>query len=96
MEYRTLGRTGLKLSVITMGTFTFGGQGAFARTASQGVADARKLVDVCIDHGVEHVRHREHVFNRAVRRDPGRSAGRQVAGSSRHLQGTDAHWRRAE
>lgn len=52
MEYRTLGRTGLKLSVITMGTFTFGGQGAFARTASQGVADARKLVDVCIDHGV--------------------------------------------
>jgi len=52
MEYRTLGRTGLKISVITMGTFTFGGQGAFGRTASQGVDDARRLVDVCIDHGV--------------------------------------------
>lgn len=52
MEYRTLGRTGLKISVITMGTFTFGGQGAFGRTASQGVEDARRLVDVSVDHGV--------------------------------------------
>lgn len=52
MEYRTLGRTGLKISVLTMGTFTFGGQGAFGRTASQGVADACRLVDLCIDHGV--------------------------------------------
>ncbi|MEM6891479.1 MAG: aldo/keto reductase, partial [Pseudomonadota bacterium] len=52
MEYRTLGRTGLKISVITMGTFTFGGQGAFGQTASQGVEDARRLVDVSVDHGV--------------------------------------------
>ena len=52
MEYRTLGRTGLKISVITMGTFTFGGRGAFGRTASQDVEDARRLVDTCIDHGV--------------------------------------------
>ncbi|MFP7674665.1 aldo/keto reductase [Marivita sp. S0852] len=52
MEYRTLGRTGLKISVITMGTFTFGGRGDFGRTASQDVDDARRLVDTCIDHGV--------------------------------------------
>ncbi|WP_424967853.1 aldo/keto reductase [Dinoroseobacter sp. S375] len=52
MQYRMLGRTGLKISVITMGTFTFGGQGAFGRTASQGVPEARKLVDTCLDHGV--------------------------------------------
>lgn len=52
MEYRTLGQTGLKISVITMGTFTFGGQGAFGRTASQGVEDARRLMDVCVGHGV--------------------------------------------
>ncbi len=52
MEYRTLGRTGLKISVITMGTFTFGGRGDFGRTASQDVTDARRLVDTCIDHGV--------------------------------------------
>ena len=52
MQYRTLGRTGLKISVITMGTFTFGGRGDFGRTASQDVSDARRLVDTCIDHGV--------------------------------------------
>ncbi|WP_187430323.1 1-deoxyxylulose-5-phosphate synthase YajO [Roseobacter fucihabitans] len=52
MKYRTLGRTGLKVSAITMGTFTFGGRGDFARAASQGVSDARLLVDTCIDHGV--------------------------------------------
>ncbi|MEM8821964.1 MAG: aldo/keto reductase [Pseudomonadota bacterium] len=52
MEYRRLGRTGLKVSAITMGTFTFGGKGAFGRTASQGVPEARRLVDLCIDNGV--------------------------------------------
>lgn len=52
MEYRTLGRTGLKVSAIAMGTFSFGGVGAFSRVASQGVAEARRLVDCCIDGGV--------------------------------------------
>ncbi len=52
MEYRSLGRTGLKVSAITMGTFTFGGEGPFARVGAQGVAEARRLVDLCIDHGV--------------------------------------------
>jgi aryl-alcohol dehydrogenase-like predicted oxidoreductase len=52
MKYRNLGRTGLKISVITMGTFTFGGRGDFGRTATQDVPEARRLVDTCIDHGV--------------------------------------------
>ncbi|WP_102109000.1 aldo/keto reductase [Oceaniglobus roseus] len=52
MEYRTLGRSGLKVSVLTMGTFTFGGKGDFAMVGQQGVPEARKLVDLCIDHGV--------------------------------------------
>lgn len=52
MEYRTLGRSGLKVSVLTMGTFTFGGSGPFAMVGKQGVAEARKLVDLCIDNGV--------------------------------------------
>jgi aryl-alcohol dehydrogenase-like predicted oxidoreductase len=52
MEYRTLGRSGLKVSAIAMGTFTFGGKGPFAMVGSQGVAEARRLVDCCIDHGV--------------------------------------------
>lgn len=52
MEYRTLGHSGLKVSVLTMGTFTFGGGGPFAMVGKQGVAEARKLVDLCIDNGV--------------------------------------------
>ncbi len=52
MEYRTLGRSGLKISAITMGTFSFGGQGDFAMVASQGVKEARRLIDVCIDGGI--------------------------------------------
>ena len=52
MKYRTLGRSGLKVSEIAMGTFTFGGIGPFGRVGTQGVAEARALVDLCIDHGV--------------------------------------------
>jgi aryl-alcohol dehydrogenase-like predicted oxidoreductase len=52
MDYRVLGRSGLKVSAIAMGTFTFGGQGPFAMVGKQGVPEARRLVDCCLDHGV--------------------------------------------
>ena len=52
MEYRSLGRSGLKVSAISMGTFSFGGEGDFAKVASQGVKEAQRLVDVCIEGGV--------------------------------------------
>ncbi len=52
MKYRVLGRSGLKVSVLTMGTFTFGGEGPFAMVGNQGVADARRLIDCCIDGGI--------------------------------------------
>ncbi|MFP5077933.1 aldo/keto reductase [Rhizobium sp. YIM 134829] len=52
MEYRVLGRSGLKVSAISMGTFSFGGVGAFAKVASHDVGDAKRLIDVCIDGGV--------------------------------------------
>lgn len=52
MEYRTLGRSGLKISVLSMGTFSFGGKGDFAMVAKQGVDEARRLVDTCIDGGI--------------------------------------------
>ncbi|RYG96534.1 MAG: aldo/keto reductase, partial [Alphaproteobacteria bacterium] len=52
MEYRTLGRSGLKVSAITMGTFSFGGVGGFAKIASQGAPEARRLIDTCVDGGV--------------------------------------------
>ena len=52
MEYRTLGRSGLKVSAISMGTFSFGGVGGFAKVADQGVEEARRLIDCCIELGV--------------------------------------------
>lgn len=52
MQYRKLGRSGLRVSAITMGTFSFGGQGDFGRVAKHGVPEAQRLVDLCIDHGV--------------------------------------------
>lgn len=52
MEYRRLGRSGLKVSAVSMGTFSFGGKGDFAMVASQGVKEAQRLVDACIDGGI--------------------------------------------
>lgn len=52
MEYRLLGRSGLKVSVLTLGTMTFGGAGFFAKTGSSDVTEARRLIDICRDAGV--------------------------------------------
>ena len=52
MEYRLLGRSGLKVSTITMGTMTFGGVGWAKTVGDLGVKDAKKLVDMCVDAGV--------------------------------------------
>ena len=41
MEYRHLGRSGLKVSVLTMGTMTFGGVGGFGAPGSTTLAEAR-------------------------------------------------------
>ncbi len=52
MEYRTLGSSGLRISVLTMGTMTFGGTGPFAKVGSTGVNEARRQVDMCLEAGV--------------------------------------------
>ncbi|WP_062209275.1 aldo/keto reductase [Aureimonas sp. AU12] len=52
MDYRTLGRSGLKVSALTMGTMTFGGTGAFAAAGNTGVEEARRLIHLCIDGGI--------------------------------------------
>ena len=52
MEYRLLGRSGLKVSVLTLGTMTFGGEGKFAAVGSTGVDEARRLIHVSLDAGV--------------------------------------------
>jgi aryl-alcohol dehydrogenase-like predicted oxidoreductase len=52
MEYRTLGKSGLRVSVLTMGTMTFGGRGGFAQVGSTDVDQARRQVDMCLDAGI--------------------------------------------
>ena len=52
MTYRQLGSSGLRVSVISLGTMTFGGRGKFAQVGSTGVDDARRQVDLCLDAGV--------------------------------------------
>jgi aryl-alcohol dehydrogenase-like predicted oxidoreductase len=52
MEYRLLGRSGLKVSTVTMGTMTIGGKSWAKMTGDVGVNDARRLVDICVDAGV--------------------------------------------
>ncbi|HEU4494139.1 MAG TPA: aldo/keto reductase [Rubrobacteraceae bacterium] len=52
MEYRKLGRSGLLVSSLTLGTMTFGGRGAFGKVGSTDVAGARRQVDMCLEAGV--------------------------------------------
>ena len=52
MEYRLLGRSGLKVPVLTLGTGTFGGVGGFQAWGSTGPQEATRLVDICLDHGL--------------------------------------------
>jgi len=49
MDYRQLGRSGLKVSALTIGTMTFGGD---PRVGDTGLRDAQRQIDLCIDHGV--------------------------------------------
>ena len=52
MEYRQLGRSGLRVSVLTLGTMTFGGRGGFAAVGATDVEGARRQIDMCLDAGV--------------------------------------------
>jgi aryl-alcohol dehydrogenase-like predicted oxidoreductase len=53
MDYRNLGRSGLKVPVLSFGTGTFGGGGDFFKAwGSAEVAEATRLVDVCLEAGL--------------------------------------------
>ncbi|HWC00132.1 MAG TPA: aldo/keto reductase [Bryobacteraceae bacterium] len=53
MEYRQLGRSGLKVSALSFGAATFGGGDKFFRAWGQtDVDEAAKLIDLCLDAGV--------------------------------------------
>lgn len=52
MDYRQLGRSGLRVSALALGTMTFGGRGTFARTGNTDAAGARRQIDMALDVGV--------------------------------------------
>ena len=52
MEYRQLGQSGLRVSVLSLGTMTFGGESFFSKVGSTDVKGARRQVDMCIEAGV--------------------------------------------
>lgn len=53
MEFRTLGRSGLKVPVLSYGTGTFGGGNEFFKAwGDTDVKEATRLVDVCLEAGV--------------------------------------------
>jgi aryl-alcohol dehydrogenase-like predicted oxidoreductase len=52
MDYRQLGRSGLRVSALALGTMTFGGRGSMASVGRTDVAGARRQLDMCLDAGV--------------------------------------------
>jgi len=53
MEYRTLGSSGFKVPVLSLGTGTFGGGTEFFKAwGSTGAAGASRLVGICLDAGL--------------------------------------------
>ena len=53
MEYRYLGKSGLRVSALSFGTATFGGATPFFKAWGEtDVAEARRMIDMCLDAGV--------------------------------------------
>lgn len=52
MEYRTLGNSGIRVSVITLGTMTFGGVNQFSKAGTMGIKEAREALAFCADSGI--------------------------------------------
>jgi len=51
MEHRNLGRSGLRVPVLSLGTMTFGGRGNFAAVGDTDAAGAARQIDMALDAG---------------------------------------------
>jgi aryl-alcohol dehydrogenase-like predicted oxidoreductase len=65
MRYRQLGKSGLRVSVLTMGTMTFGGQGQFSSVGDTDLDGAKAQLDLCLEAGVNLV-DTANVYSRGV------------------------------
>src|SRR3954454_18315870 len=52
MDYPQFGRSGLRISTLTLGTMTFGGGGPFAAVGAVDLDGARRHIDLCLGAGV--------------------------------------------
>lgn len=52
MDYRLLGRSGLKVSLLSLGTMNFASEGFFLKTGSIAVKDGLRLAEIAAEHGV--------------------------------------------
>ena len=53
METRYLGNSGLRVPALSFGTGTFGGKGQlFGSWGNTDVAEASRLIDICLDAGL--------------------------------------------
>ncbi len=53
MDYRQLGASGIRVSELSFGTGTFGGSGPlFGAWGNTGVAEAKRMIDICLEAGV--------------------------------------------
>jgi len=52
MDYRQLGRSGLRISGLTLGTMGFGGRGQFRDVGETDLEGARRQIDMALDAGV--------------------------------------------
>ncbi len=97
MEYRQLGRSGLKISTLTLGTMTIGGKGPFAKVGNAGRRRGKAADRPVPRRRRQPDRHGGRLFDRRLRGDHRRGAGRQAQGrrADRH-QGALPHGRRAQ
>src|SRR3954471_21087263 len=68
MEYRQLGRSGLRISALSLGTMTFGDQGPGAPVGMTDATGAARQIDLCLDAGINLIDTAD-VYSRGVSED---------------------------